>query len=403
MTKKLYYQDPYKLEFEEEIIDIQDYKGNFAVFFNKTYFYPTSGGQPFDLGFIENSKITDIFEKDGLIWHIVDKKPLEKKVLCKIDKFRRLDHMQLHTAQHLLSQACIKVIKAPTISIHLGSELSNIEVVIPDISQEEINLIEDKANEIVYENRNVNILYTSEEESKNIDLRKKPKKTSSDGSVRVIEIEDFDMSPCGGTHVTKTGEIGIIKIIGFEKYKGNIRIEFICGRRALLDYRRKNISIKNISAKFSAKDKDVEERVNKSLNELKEIQKEISTLKKENANLISKELINKYEQINDIKVISYFFENLDLFTLKQISENISENDKTIAILFSNYNNKTNLIISKNKDVKLNLSNPCKEIFSLINGKGGGKDNIIQGSSEKITNKDIILSKIKEIITISLTS
>lgn len=403
MTKKLYYQDPYKFEFQEEIIDIQNYKNNFVIFFNETYFYPTSGGQPCDLGFIAESKIIEIFEKDGLIWHIVDKKPLDKKVLCKIDKNRRLEHMQLHTGQHLLSQACIKVIKAPTISIHLGSELSNIEVVIPNISEEEINLIEDTANEIIYENRNVNILYTSEEESKNMDLRKKPKKTSYDGSVRVIEIEDFDMSPCGGTHVTKTGEIGIIKIIGFEKYKGNIRIEFICGRRALLDYRRKNISIKNISAKFSAKNKDVEERVNKSLDELKELQKEISTLKKENANLISKELINKYEQINDIKVISYFFENLDLFTLKQISENISENDKTIAILFSNYNNKTNLIISKNNDVKLNLSNTSKEIFSLINGKGGGKDNIIQGSSEKITNKDIILSKIKDIIKIALTS
>ncbi|MFN4152124.1 MAG: alanyl-tRNA editing protein, partial [Candidatus Sericytochromatia bacterium] len=302
MTEKLYYQDPYKLEFEEEIIDIQSYKDNFAVFFNKTYFYPTSGGQPFDLGFIENSKITDIFEKDGLIWHIVDKKPESNKVLCKIDKNRRLDHMQLHTGQHLLSQSFIKGINAPTISIHLGSELSNIEIVTPEVTPEQIFLVEDIANSIIYENRNVNIIYASEEETNDLDLRKKPKKKGFDGAIRVIDIEDFDMSPCGGTHVQKTGEIGIIKIISYEKYKGNVRVEFLCGRRALNDYRQKNTIIKNISAKFSAKDNTVEDRINKSIEELKDSQRELSIIKKEKASFLANDLIKKSEIFNDINI-----------------------------------------------------------------------------------------------------
>lgn len=401
MTEKLYYQDPYKLEFEEKIIDIQDYKGNFAVFFNKTYFYPTSGGQPFDLGFIENSKIIDIFEKDGLIWHIVDKKPESKIVLCKIDKNRRLDHMQLHTAQHLLSQAFIKGVNAPTISIHLGSDLSNIEIVIPEITTEQIFLVEDIANSIIYENRNVNIIYASEEETNDLDLRKKPKKKGFDGAIRVIDIEDFDMSPCGGTHVQKTGEIGIIKIISYEKYKGNVRVEFLCGRRALHDYRQKNTIIKNISAKFSAKDNTVEDRINKSIEELKESQRELSIIKKEKASFIANELIQKSELFNDINIVSNFFDNEDMFLLKNISQILVENNKCISILFSNYDNKTNLIISRSSDVQINLSSLSKELFSTINGKGGGKPESIQGSSEKIKDKEFVLNQVKTIIVNNL--
>jgi alanyl-tRNA synthetase len=401
MTEKLYYQDPYKLEFEEEIIDIQSYKDNFAVFFNKTYFYPTSGGQPFDLGFIENSKIIDIFEKDGLVWHIVDKKPESNKVLCKIDKNRRLDHMQLHTGQHLLSQSFIKGINAPTISIHLGSDLSNIEIVTPEVTPEQIFLVEDIANSIIYENRNVNIIYASEEETNDLDLRKKPKKKGFDGAIRVIDIEDFDMSPCGGTHVQKTGEIGIIKIISYEKYKGNVRVEFLCGRRALNDYRQKNTIIKNISAKFSAKDTTVEDRINKSIEELKDAQRELSIIKKEKASFIANELIKKSELFNNVNIVSNFFDNEDMFLLKNLSQILVENNKCISILFSNYDNKTNLIISKSLDLPINLSTLTKELFSTINGKGGGKPELIQGSSEKIKDKELVLNQVKSIIVTNL--
>ncbi|MBC7473499.1 MAG: alanyl-tRNA editing protein, partial [Candidatus Sericytochromatia bacterium] len=270
MTEKLYYNEPHTLEFTANVTDIISYNNNYAIFLDKTYFYPTSGGQPFDTGYIGTAKIVDVFEKDGKVFHISESSLEKNSFPAKIDYYRRLEHLQHHTGQHLLSQAFIQIIKAPTISFHLGLETATIEIVIKDLNIEQVNEVEDLANNIIYENRKINVHYVDESEVNNLNLRKPPKKKGDQG-VRIIEIENFDMSACGGTHAQSTGELGMIKIIGWEKYKGNIKVEFICGRRALLDYRFKNIAIKNIANKFSTKDNQIEEIITKSIDDTKNI------------------------------------------------------------------------------------------------------------------------------------
>lgn len=386
MTEKLYYNDTYKLEFEENILRIENWDNNkFAVLFEKTYFYPTSGGQPFDKGFINNIPVIDVVEKEGNIYHILDKKPNEDIALCKIDYERRLENSQHHTGQHLLSQAFIRVKNYPTISMHLGQNFATIEIVGELLETEDINKVEDLANQIIYENRKINTLYLSEDEINDYNLRKKHKKTTSKGDIRVIEIEDFDLSPCGGTHLKSTSEIGIIKIIGFEKYKGNYRINFLCGKKALLDYRYKNIAIKNISNKFSSSEYDIERIINKFIDDSEKNKKELNIIKKDFYDLFSNNILNEALELNNKKII---IKQENTYDIRQISQSLTKNKGILSFLFSENNDKYNIVFSSSDNININLNEFLKKVFTDLSCKGGGKNNFVQGSIDKINFEEI---------------
>jgi len=397
MTEKLYYNNPHTLEFTASITEVLPYNDKFAVFLDETFFYPTSGGQPFDTGIPNNIKVSDVFEKDGKIFHITESAPEPGPVTGKIDYHRRLEHMQHHTGQHLLSQAFIQVIKAPTISFHLGNELATIEIVTPDLNREDADKVEELANDIIYQNRNVNVLYVEEADANDLNLRKKPKKKCADGDIRVIEIEDFDLSPCGGTHAARTGELGIIKITGWERYKGNVRVDFLVGRRALADYRFKNLSLKNISAKFSAKDKQIEEIIYKSIEDSKELQKELSAARKQLAEFTTKQLLEGAETFNNQKLIIKAFEDTDMSGLKLIGQELTLTGDFMAFLVSSHNKKTHLLFCCPEDLKINLNPHLQQILKMINGKGGGKPNFVQGSGEEYDLNEI-MEQIRDLIT-----
>lgn len=368
-TQKLYYNDSYKLDFEENILKVEKWNDKFAVLFEKTYFYPTSGGQPCDKGFINNIPVVDVIEKEGNIYHILEKNLTENKAICKIDYNTRLENSQHHTGQHLLSQAFIKVKNYPTISMHIGKDYSTIEIVASSLNIEDINKVEDLANQIIYENRKINILYLSEDEINNYSLRKKPKKKSSNNDIRVIEIENFDLSPCGGTHLKSTSEIGIIKIISFEKYKGNYRVNFLCGKKALLDYRYKNFAIKNISNKFSASEYNIEQIINKFIDDFEKNKKELNLIKKDFYNLLSKNILNDCKIINNVKVIIKEEKNYDI---KDISQNLVKNQDILSFLFLENNERYNFIFSCSDNLKINLNEIARKLFKDLSFKGGGK-------------------------------
>ena len=394
MTEKLYYNDSKTLEFQSEIIEVNNSNKGFEVILDKTYFYPTSGGQSFDTGTINGIKVTDVFEHDNRIVHVLESEINKGIAQAKIDYKRRLQNMQHHTGQHLLSQAFIQILKTPTVSIHLGDDICNIEIVKKELSQEEVNQVEDLANDIIYQNKKINIHYADESEISEINLRRPPKKKGNNG-IRIIEIEGFDMSACGGTHANSTGDLGIIKILGWEKYKGNIKVEFICGLRALHDYRFKNIAIKNISSKFSAKDKQIEEIIYKSINDSKENLKEISALKKELALYKAKETVKEAEIFKDYKIVFKFFNNTDINSLKLIANEITEMDNVIALLVSDYQDKNNFIFCCDSKLKINMNKYLLELLKELDGKGGGKPNLSQGSCPKAENIDQYISKYLE--------
>jgi alanyl-tRNA synthetase len=396
MTEKLYYNDPYTLEFKADIIEVKPFEHNFAIILDKTFFYPTSGGQPNDTGLLNNLKVVDVIDQDGQVLHITESAPEKGPVSGKIDYLRRLEHLQHHTGQHLLSQSFIRVASAPTISFHLGSEFATIEIVTKELSAETVIEVEELANDLIYQNRKINILYAAPDEVNELKLRKKPKKQCASGDIRVIEIEDFDLSPCGGTHALYTGEIGLIKIISWEKYKGNVKVEFSCGHRALNDYRFKNQAIKHIAAKFSAKDKKIEEIIYKSIEDSKNLQKQLNLANNKLAVFIAQDLLNNSQDFKQYKLIAKVFEDTDINTLKKIGQELNAKPDYIVLLLSEFEKRTNLLFCCSENISLNLNNISAPIFKMINGKGGGKAGFIQGSGEQ-ANLDELLGQAKKLL------
>jgi len=393
MTEKLYYNNSYVYDFDANVINVEKFKkDNYKVILDKTFFYPSSGGQPNDIGFINNVEVIDVIEEDGEIFHITKKEVQLGKVQAKINFERRFDNMQSHTGQHLLSQAFIQILSAKTVSFRIGSDFSTIDIELEELTQEQANSVEDFANSIIYENKEIEIYYVDENDVEKIKFSKKPSKKHN-GSVRIIEINGFDISSCGGTHLKSTGEIGLIKIKRWEKYKGNTRIEFICGKRALLDYRQKSLIISNVSNKFSAKEDDIERIINKVSDENNINQKQISQLKKKFSEIKAKDLLNLAKEYNDFKLVADIIEDADINLLKQINEFLIKENEVVSVLVSEFNNRTNFVFSASENININFNKYTKTLLAPINGKGGGKPNLIQGSGD-LSDLKIFLENVK---------
>jgi len=234
VTERLYYTDPYTTEFDAHIVGAEAHEGRPAVVLDRTAFYPTSGGQPFDTGQLGGVAVVDVVDRDdGTILHVIERELQAGPVRGRIDWTRRFEHMQQHTGQHVLSAAFERVVGARTESFHLGSVSSTIDLG-RMVSAGEIDRAEDEANRVVWEDRPVTIRFADAEEAAKLPLRKEPART---GRLRLIDVENFDISACGGTHVARTGAIGMIAIAGSERVRGGTRVEFLCGVRALRGYR----------------------------------------------------------------------------------------------------------------------------------------------------------------------
>ena len=250
-TERLYYNDPCLLEFEANVIETKSVGGRIGVVLDKTAFYPTSGGQPNDLGTINTIPLIDCFEDEdtGAVIHVAQEEVAAGPVRCRIDAVRRADHMQQHSGQHVLSQAFVELFNWPTVSFHLGAVTCTIDLPADSISREQAEKAEDLANKIIRENRSVAVRYVEQENIAEAGLRKA---TERAGAIRVIDIAGYDRSACGGTHVRMTGEIGTILITGMERAKKQTRVQFICGDRVLRYARQANRELETISQTISA-------------------------------------------------------------------------------------------------------------------------------------------------------
>jgi len=234
MTERLYYTDPYLREFDADLVDTVSYEGQTALVLDRTAFYPDSGGQPSDAGAFGDVRVIDVVDvDDGRLLHVVDRAPSVTRLHGTIDWTRRFDHMQQHTGQHVLSAAFARLLNPRTESFHMGVEYSTIDLA-REVSAREVAQAEDEANRVVWEDRPVAIRFASAEEAAAMGLRKESKR---EGTLRLIDVEGFDLSACGGTHVARTGAIGIIAVSATERFRGGSRITFLCGGRALTGFR----------------------------------------------------------------------------------------------------------------------------------------------------------------------
>jgi len=274
-TERLYYADSYQRVFDARVLDVRPHDRGHAVVLDRTAFFPTSGGQPHDLGTLGDARVIDVVDNEDTVVHVVAR-PIEGDVRGEIDWPRRFDHMQQHTGQHILSQAALRSLDAQTISVHFGAEVCTLDLDLSDLTPEMAARTEDLANAVIFEDRPVPVHMVDESELPTLGLRRPAKKR---GQIRVVEVEEFDRSACGGTHVRRTGEIGLIKLRRWERYKGGVRVEFLCGWGALRDYRWKSTLVSDLAGSFTVKDREVAEAVGRLSGQLKERERVIADLR----------------------------------------------------------------------------------------------------------------------------
>lgn len=369
MTEKLFYDDPYLKECQANIVEIINEDNNILVVLDKTIFYPEGGGQPSDTGKINDIKVTYVFEKNGTIYHQVERTPETKSVLCKIDFDRRFDHMQQHSGEHLLSGAILKLYGGNNKGFHLGVDYVTVDIDMNEIDENMINKIEEEVNNYIYLNESFKTYIVSKSECEKIPLRKQ---INVEEDIRIVEAKDMDCCACCGTHVLKTGEIGIVKIIKTEKYKGMTRIYFKCGKRALKDFENKHDIVTKLIRIFSANENDLVERIQSQCIEVDNLKKELSKLKKRFAEVEAKNIIeNEKTQIVFRKYSDKDFEDIQL-----LSSELSLR-KYLIIFVSLKDNK--ILFLNNTGNDINCGKVFKDSIKEYNGKGGGNASRAQGT------------------------
>lgn len=371
MTEKLFYKDPYLMECEAEVKDIINKDGKTLVVLDRSPFYPEGGGQPSDTGEINGIKVLYVYEEKDIIYHHVEKEPEDKKVLCKVDFNRRFDHMQQHSGEHLLSGAILKLYNGNNKGFHLGEDYVTIDIDIDGMTDEMIERIEEEVNSYIYKNAEFCTYVVSKEESKKFPLRKQ---INVDEDLRVVEVKDMDCCPCCGTHVLKTGEIGIVKILKHERYKGMTRIYLKCGNRALKDFQNKQNVITNLNRHLSSEESNLVQRVEAQSLEIEKLTRELNSFKKMLAENEAKNIIST----EDSKVVVRRYEDKSFEDIQLIGSELGS--KNYVLILSSLSDKKILFIN-NSDLDISCGKLFKDNIKEFNGKGGGNAKRAQGTFE----------------------
>ncbi|MGG4345712.1 alanyl-tRNA editing protein [Paenibacillus lautus] len=368
MTKKLYYESAYIREWETQITRKLEREDGTYLVMEETAFYPHGGGQPCDLGWIDNIPVLDVVQEEGEILHRVERLPEKEEVSCRLDWNRRFDHMQHHSGQHLLSAMCLEVCQAETLSFHLGQDYATIDIARSDLSQAQLMMLELEVNDQIYLNRKVTNYFVSREQAAALPLVKQPK-VSDD--IRIVEIDGIEYNACGGTHISATGEIGMIKLLRAEKQKGHMRIYFKCGYRALREFNAGMEILGSLSARFNTAKEEILDRIAKWDQEQKQLQAELNTLKAENdAYLVGKLLADRQGNL-----IRHAFGDKALKDMQNLAAKITGEADIIVLFVSNADHK--VVLAQGGASGLACGAFFKQHLADYRGKGGGNDKIAQ--------------------------
>lgn len=368
MTKKLYYESAYIREWETRVTRKMEREDGAYVALEETAFYPHGGGQPCDLGWIDAIPVLDVVLEEGEILHKVERFPEKEAVNCRLDWDRRFDHMQHHSGQHLLSAMCLEVCQAETLSFHLGQDYATIDVARADLPQHELMMLELEVNDQIYLNRKVTSYFVSRERAAELPLVKQPKVTED---IRIVEIEGIEYNACGGTHVSATGEIGMIKLLRAEKQKGHTRLYFKCGYRALREFNAGMDILGSLSARFNTGKEEILDRIAKWDQEQKQLQAELNAVKAENdAYLAEKLLANRQGSL-----IQHVFADKPLKDMQNLAAKLAEQADVIMLFASKSEHK--VLLARGEGDGLACGAFFKQYLADYRGKGGGSDKMAQ--------------------------
>ncbi len=388
MTIKLYWNNSHLTRFTARVVDTWVQDENRVVVLDQSAFYPTGGGQPCDTGTIKSMQVVDVETAvNDRICHRLKGNPAVdwgEEVECEVDWHRRREMIQQHTGQHILSQAFFQLFGAETHGFRVADRVSEIDLKLearPEEIEEAVNRAEGLANNIVFENREIRISEMTPEKALNLPLRKESFITES---IRVVEIADYDWSPCGGTHAKYTGEVGLIAVRGWERAKKMTRLRFVCGIRALLDYRAANRTAEAIAQRFSVGRDEAEPAVERMIDENKKLTRRARELSELASEIEAKELIETANQIDGITIISRIFENKDFDELKLIAHRLVDSQSVIALLATRESEMAKLVFARSANLSVDMNSSMKAACEKIGGRGGGKPDFAQGGGTRVS-------------------
>ena len=371
MTDKLYYDDVTLLEFSATLLAQIDTGHGTAVRLDRSAFYPTSGGQPHDTGTLNAVPVVDVWEDDqGEMWHLLPQVLDSSVVTGRIDKARRLDHMQQHSGQHLLSAGFYNLCDANTIGFHLGTAESTIDLDIPELSWETAAVVEIDVNTVVWENRPVTIHYATQDNLDQIPLRKPPAVTEN---IRVIWVKGYDASACGGTHVQNTGEVGQIKISGIERYKGGVRVAFLCGKRALVDYQNSFSALQQAGLALSVARTEVPEAVYHLQDALAINKKAYNKAQSALLDLQAEQLWLAAPEIQSIRSIVAHWTDRTFADIRRIANQLRERPRTFLLMAVTEGNGVRMLCARSNDLPaFDARQILGRAFEKLDGHGGDR-------------------------------
>jgi alanyl-tRNA synthetase len=392
MTDRLYYRDSFMYEFDAEVRSVVQ-SPRPALILDRTAFYPTSGGQIHDTGRIlpaieaadplraQATRVTEVADaENGEVVHYLEApvKDLQPgtRVRGEIDANRRRDHMRQHSAQHVLSAAFLRLFNMPTVSFHMAADYCSIDLDTPSLGKDQVESAERLANEVVLENRAVSIRFVTRDEAAKLGLRKLP--PAERDQLRLIDIRDFDLTACGGTHVSETGQIGAILLRKTEKVRQGYRVEFVAGLRAVSAARGDFSTLTEAAALFSAGLGDVPLQVRKSLDEIRSLQKQGQQSQEELAAAQAAMLVAETNESRGPKLIVRTFSDRDLNFLKLLAQKLTRQSSPVIALLTTMSPQPALVFAQSAGQPHDMSALLKEVVSKLGGRGGGSKDLAQG-------------------------
>jgi alanyl-tRNA synthetase len=399
MTDRLYYSDPYLRAFDATVSRVERRDDRLLVHLDRTAFYPSSGGQPFDTGSLNGYRVVDVVdEDDGSIAHAIEASSelraqnveVGSAVHGEIDWPRRFDHMQQHSGQHVLSAAFDRLFAVRTVSFHLGAAVSTIDLA-REMSTADIAAAENDANRIVWEDRPVAIRFVDAEEAARLPLRKEP---ARGGRLRLIDVEGFDLSACGGTHVARTGGIGVIAVTAWERFKGGQRLAFVCGGRALDAFRGLRDAVTTSVRLVSVLPADLPSAIERLQTEAQDQKRSIVGLQSELAKYRAEELAASAEDVRGRRLVARVVD-ADANGLKSLATAIAAKPGLLVALVS-ASTPPLIVIARSADVDASAQQLLKDLMAQLGGKGGGRPELAQGGGLSGTST-FVLESLRQLI------
>jgi alanyl-tRNA synthetase len=391
MTDRIYYTEPSCHSFEATVTRLDEREGRSVVVLDRTAFYPTSGGQPFDTGRLGTVEVIDTIDEGDEIVHVVNGPlPVGVSVRGEIDWTRRFDHMQQHTGQHVLSAAFDRLFENRTTSFHMGAELSTIDLA-REATSAELDRAIDEANRVVWEDREVSVRFVSADQAARLALRKEPVR---EGTLRLVEIRDFDLSACGGTHVSRTGAIGMIAVTNAERFRGGSRVTFVCGARTSRTFRSYRDAITGAVRVLSVLPHELPGAIERAQLESKDLRKTVTRLQGQLAGHEAARLLEGAEIIGKRRVVVQALEGWDAAGMKAIASALSTESGVVAVLVSP-GSAVAIVVARSQDITLDSSKALRTLLDRFGGRGGGRPELAQGAG-LVGKIDDILAAAREI-------